>query len=55
MTGSVLAATLSLAILVLLVSHIYMVFANQCSVEAGVLSSFNPFFVPADQPNRAVD
>ena len=37
MTASVLAMTLSLAIAVLLFSHIYMVFANQCSVEAGVL------------------
>jgi len=47
MTGSVLALSLSIAILVLLVSHIYMVFANQCSVEAGALTFFNPFFVPA--------
>ena len=45
MTASVLALTLSLAISILLCSHFYFVFTNQCSVEAGVLSTFNPFFV----------
>lgn len=44
-TGSVLAVALFLAIIFLLGTHFYFVFTNQCSVEAGGLQIFNPFFV----------
>lgn len=42
--GSTLPAVLFLAILMLLITHLYFTFSSQCSVEAQVLQTFNPFF-----------
>lgn len=44
--GSTLSLALTLGISILLFSHIYFVFANLSSVEAGKLDSVNPFFDP---------
>jgi len=50
--ASVLSAALILAIAVLLFTHLYFVFANQCSVEAGTLQTFNPFFISWSRHNE---
>ena len=42
--ASVLSISLFIAIGILLATHLYMVWANQCSVESGILMSYNPFF-----------
>ena len=42
--ASVLAASLTIAISILMFTHIYFVFSSMCSVEAGSLTGFNPFF-----------
>mmetsp|Transcript_16412 Transcript_16412/g.27800 ORF Transcript_16412/g.27800 Transcript_16412/m.27800 type:complete len:155 (-) Transcript_16412:85-549(-) len=44
--ASLLSATMIIAILVLLVTHLYFIFANLCSVEAGGLTQVNPFYEP---------
>ena len=42
--ASVLALSLTIAILILLLMHFYMIFTNMCSVESGSLAPWNPFF-----------
>ena len=41
--ASILSTVLILAVSILLFTHVFMVFASMCSVEAGILMSFNPF------------
>jgi len=50
--SSMLAATMSLAVLILLISHIYFVFTSSCSVEAGFLAFFNPFYESYDSEKK---
>jgi hypothetical protein len=42
--ASVLSVSLCVAIGILLLTHLYMVYSNQSSVESGSLMPFNPFF-----------
>jgi hypothetical protein len=42
--ASVLSVSLSIAIGILLLTHLYMIWTNQGSVESGILMSYNPFF-----------
>jgi len=42
--ASILSVALSIAIALLLFTHLYFTFSAQSSIESGRLSEFNPFF-----------